>query len=355
MRKLKKLLLGGGWFLAMALLFSLNVCASSWIVGGEADLENNVCILTEKYNTKQVGRITRKVPIDARKSFTLSFDYWMGDYSNDPREGFQVVFTDESIDPDGCGDYADLGYDHILEPVGLFRSVEFDSYESGGKGHIALMKWQKGDGYSPVHMNESSSMRLSDSAWHTVRLEYLYGKMTVYVDGQWILSSSDFSLKGITYVAFTGSNSYYGTQTTKIRNISIQSSEDPALITYDANGGSVSPKQQYILRYGNQSLPTPTKYGNTFLGWYTSRTGGKMVINSRYNFAANQTLYAHWKDNTVKVIFNANKGTVSTKTKSVLPKSKIGTLPTPTRKNYTFTGWYTKKSGGKKNQFFLCS
>jgi uncharacterized repeat protein (TIGR02543 family) len=54
---------------------------------------------------------------------------------------------------------------------------------------------------------------------------------------------------------------------------------------------------------------------------------------------------------TIKITFNANGGKVSGKTKlvkSVKRDAKLGKLKAPTRKGYTFKGWYTKKSGGKK-------
>lgn len=41
------------------------------------------------------------------------------------------------------------------------------------------------------------------------------------------------------------------------------------------------------------------------------------------------------------ITFNANGGTVKTKSKSVYTYSTYGTLPTPTRKGYKFLGWYT--------------
>lgn len=50
----------------------------------------------------------------------------------------------------------------------------------------------------------------------------------------------------------------------------------------------------------------------------------------------------------VKVTFDANGGTVSAKSKKVKAGSKIGKLPVPVRKGYTFTGWYTAKTKGKK-------
>lgn len=49
--------------------------------------------------------------------------------------------------------------------------------------------------------------------------------------------------------------------------------------------------------YGNKyySLPTPTRYGYTFDGWYTKITGGTEVTrDTTVATAANHTLYAHW-------------------------------------------------------------
>ena len=49
-----------------------------------------------------------------------------------------------------------------------------------------------------------------------------------------------------------------------------------------------------------------------------------------------------------KVTFNANGGKASASSRTVKAKKAIGTLPTATRAGYTFSGWYTKKSGGTK-------
>lgn len=46
------------------------------------------------------------------------------------------------------------------------------------------------------------------------------------------------------------------------------------------------------------------------------------------------------------VTFNANGGSVAETTKTVYYGQSYGTLPTPTRANYTFNGWYTAASGG---------
>lgn len=51
---------------------------------------------------------------------------------------------------------------------------------------------------------------------------------------------------------------------------------------------------------------------------------------------------------TYKVKFNANGGSVSKTSKSVMNGLTYGSLPTPTRSGYKFNGWYTKASGGTK-------
>ena len=50
----------------------------------------------------------------------------------------------------------------------------------------------------------------------------------------------------------------------------------------------------------------------------------------------------------VQVVFAANGCTVAESTRVVTQGKAVGALPEPTRKGYTFNGWYTKKSGGTK-------
>lgn len=121
-------------------------------------------------------------------------------------------------------------------------------------------------------------------------------------------------------------------------------------ISFNANGGTVSTTSKtvdYDSTYGY--MPTPTKTGYTFDGWYTSATDGtKITADTKVSITSNQTLYAHWKTAGYTVTFDANNGAVSTKSKSVELGKKYGTLPTPTLNGYTFQGWYTDKSSGTK-------
>ena len=66
-------------------------------------------------------------------------------------------------------------------------------------------------------------------------------------------------------------------------------------VTFDANGGSVSPASAITNTDGKLSdLPTPTRSGSySFDGWYTAVSGGEKVTTSTV-FTENSTIYAHW-------------------------------------------------------------
>ncbi len=69
-------------------------------------------------------------------------------------------------------------------------------------------------------------------------------------------------------------------------------------ITFNANGGTVSPSSQSYAANGTyNSLPTPTCTGYTFTGWYTEAAGGTQVTSSSLVPASGITLYAHWTAN----------------------------------------------------------
>ena len=121
-------------------------------------------------------------------------------------------------------------------------------------------------------------------------------------------------------------------------------------VTFNPNGGNVSPTTKTVTigsSYG--TLPTPTRTGYKFDGWYTKSSGGTKVTSSTtVTTASDHTLYAHWTANTYKVTFDANGGSCSTASKNVTFDAKYGDLPEPTRTGYTFSGWYTATSGGMK-------
>lgn len=66
-------------------------------------------------------------------------------------------------------------------------------------------------------------------------------------------------------------------------------------VTFDANGGSVTPDSAVTTDGKLTSLPTPTKSGYDFMGWYTQAVGGQAVTVNTV-FTQDTTIYAQWKE-----------------------------------------------------------
>ena len=130
-------------------------------------------------------------------------------------------------------------------------------------------------------------------------------------------------------------------------DISVRVVNEPVVqeyaITFDANGGSVNPDSATTTDGKLESLPTPTRGGYTFLGWYTEKDGGEKVTTDTV-FTENSTIYAHWQKQAAQaytVTFDANGGTINSGVITSYTYGVGATLPTDvTREGYTFAGWY---------------
>ena len=136
----------------------------------------------------------------------------------------------------------------------------------------------------------------------------------------------------------------------KTASLTVTVGKQQYTVTFDANGGTCSTTSVKVTE-GDVigALPTPTRSGYTFDGWYTATSGGTKLTTS-WKPTATATVYAHWTKNkeVYTVTFDANGGTCSTASVKVTEGNAIGTLPTATRSGYTFDGWYTAISGGTK-------
>ena len=117
-------------------------------------------------------------------------------------------------------------------------------------------------------------------------------------------------------------------------------------ISYNANGGTGAPTSQTKVYGADLTLTTstPTRSGYTFNGWNTKSDGSgtNYSAGGKFTTNANTTLYAKWKQSTFTLRYNDNGGRgCSTKTKTITPGNKLGTLCTPSRSGYWyFEGWY---------------
>lgn len=106
----------------------------------------------------------------------------------------------------------------------------------------------------------------------------------------WGTSSSD-----------TSPNYYAGSSYTSESGITLYAiwKANSYTVYLNANGGSCGTSSKsvtYNSSYG--TLPTPTRSGYAFNGWYTAKTGGTKISSStKYTTVGNITLYARWTQN----------------------------------------------------------
>ena len=330
------------------------------------------------------------------------------------------------------------------------ENIQF-TFNTAARGDCNTIWIYKPDGSSEYHQRVGNSFNISFSqpgdyealveAWNDIgsciseRVHFVVGKYEV-----------KYNVSG-----YNSQNKYYG-ETIKLNTT--KPIGKSFTVTYNANGGSASLStkrfsQTFVnwntaangsgtaynagaaysananvtlyAQYSNPSigpLPTPTRSGYHFDGWYTAASNGTKITDST-KIMANTTIYAHWTVDTYTVSYNANGGTglVVSQTKthgsnltlsstkpigksftvtydanggSVSPLNKkvlqtfvnwntaangsgtaynagatysananvtlyaqysdpsVGTLPIPTRSGYYFDGWYTAASNGTK-------
>jgi len=126
-------------------------------------------------------------------------------------------------------------------------------------------------------------------------------------------------------------------------------------ITFDQQGGTGSAANKsvtYNTPVGGP-LPTPTKAGYDFSGWYSAPSGGtEYTATTVYQTPNNITLYARWTGKKYTITFNPNSpdGQVNPASQLVTYGAPVGTLPEPTRAAWEFKGWFdvTTESGGNE-------
>lgn len=116
-------------------------------------------------------------------------------------------------------------------------------------------------------------------------------------------------------------------------------------LSFDSDGGSVI-SEVYTIVNGQQygKLPTPSKLGYKFLGWYTSKAGGKLVQWSDIvDLTTDQILYAKWEGDIYYVRFDPQGGKVEQEGKNCFYGAVYGTFPKINKSDDIFLGWYTEK------------
>ncbi len=150
------------------------------------------------------------------------------------------------------------------------------------------------------------------------------------------------------FMGWTGSNG-----STPEKNVTIPSSNTTdkqytanfectgAIISFNANGGNVNPTTKTIpIGEPIGTLPTPTKTGYRFTGWYENSTS-TTPIDSSYVPSGSITLIAKWEIKQYTITFNSDGG--SAVDPITINYDATITLPAnPTKQGYVFDRWSEK-------------
>lgn len=124
-----------------------------------------------------------------------------------------------------------------------------------------------------------------------------------------------------------------------------------ALVTFDTNGGDTSNTQIYALKgqMVSEAIP-PEKKDCEFVGWYDNKAcTGKPWDFTTDRVSNDMTLYAKFIPAQYTITFDPQGGSCDTKSDEYSFGQGVGTLPTPTKTDYTFLGWYSRpECGGEK-------
>jgi uncharacterized repeat protein (TIGR02543 family) len=159
---------------------------------------------------------------------------------------------------------------------------------------------------------------------------------TGYTFTNWSDGSSVFG-PGVTYYVLTSAVT-----------LTAQWQANTYTIVYDWNGGIGSTTNSDTYTVGGTVVTLPlvgdhVKDGYTFGGWSATRDGTQ--VSDSYTPTSNITLFARWGTGSYTITYNANGGSVTTASATILNGSSL-TLPTPTRTSFVFEGWYTADTGG---------
>lgn len=115
-------------------------------------------------------------------------------------------------------------------------------------------------------------------------------------------------------------------------------------ITFETFGGDNVDSIDYYIADQIDSLPTPSKEGHTFQGWYDDPgLSANRVTSIKRGMIGGATLYAKWTINQYSISFESNGGTVFTSITQDYA-TVTGEPIEPKKKGYTFDGWYVDSS-----------
>ncbi len=214
------------------------------------------------------------LPIPARDGYT--FHFW---HTGDRTTG---EVTTESVFTEDTTVYAWFG--KTIDTV----NISLSGYGNGLPVSGLKLTWDESDVSMDYYISSDASGKNKVEASDTFTREgtyYLYTTITLAED---IDTITKYTLNGASTNPASTQDGQKVTAVFELPTVGYT-------VTLDPNGGTVSPSTGTTNAEGKlTSLPTPTRDGCTFDGWYTTKQSGPQVTTD-FKFTENTTLYAHWK------------------------------------------------------------
>ena len=180
------------------------------------------------------------------------------------------------------------------------------------------------------------------------------GNVQLYTYGYGTMLPADVSRTGYTFDGWYSNPSFSGYPVTSISSTEYGNKSFYAkwtairyYITYNANDGEIAGAPQTTYYYGNTvTLPTPTRQGYTFKGWFNnSNLTGSEITEITSSDYGDKVFYAKWSANEYTVSLNPDGGKINVGDVTNYTYGTYTMLPNNvTRTGYTFQGWFTIQS-----------
>ena len=116
-------------------------------------------------------------------------------------------------------------------------------------------------------------------------------------------------------------------------------------ISYELNGGTNSPSNPASFTAEEEvTLGEPTKAGYAFDGWYSDEALQTQVTSIPKGSTSSVKVYAKWNLLTYTISYELDGGTNNSSNANSYNTEQMIALGNPTRKGYTFAGWYFDSS-----------
>lgn len=224
-------------------------------------------------------------------------------------------------------------------------NVDFTLYQPTWSGYTFL-NWNS---ESVSYKEELTSLALmSNWSLNTYTISYELNGGTNHQDNpvSYTVETNTITLKNPSKTGYSFTGWYKGTEkvTTinkgSVGNISLEAQwqANQYTITLNANSGTVTPTSIVTTYDAPFTLPTPTRNGYGFDGWYDSKN--TKWTDGNYTVANNVTLTAHWTPTAYTITYVLNGGTNSSANPSSYTIEDSITFSNPSRTGYHFDGWF---------------